>query len=207
MAGYFWVYRSPAVASVRLNYYFDFCLGSFLLGLIAAGRGVQLAVRNSYESRLGVPSGARRSRRRFWPWFLGIAAATQLMLWSELPMHISFLLSRPALDDIADEALDDPANAHLLAGRWAGLYRVSGAEVIGNTVVLYLGKDGGSYGFAHVPKAASDVIFNVPGLEDRPHYHGDFPKRDGLKDREGKRITGDWFVMYSYYWSVTVGWS
>jgi hypothetical protein len=129
------------------------------------------------------------------------------MLWSEFPMHVSFMLSRPALDGMADEVLNDPANAHLLAGRWAGLYHINGVEVIGNTVVLYLGKDKGNYGFARVPKAAKDAIFNTPGLEDNPHYHGDFPKRDGPKDPVGKRITGDWFVMYSSYWRVKVGWS
>ena len=207
MFGYFWVYRSPTVAMVGSAYYHDFCLGSFLFGLLAVGRGVQLAVRNSYETRFGVRSGVCRSRSRFWLWLLVIAAATYLMLWSELPMHISFMLSRPALDRIADEARNDPANEHLLAGRWAGLYRIDGVEVMGNTVVLYIGKDKGSYGFARVPKATSDVIFNMPGLEDSPHYHGEFPKHDGPKDPEGKRITGDWFVIYSSYWLVKVGWS
>jgi hypothetical protein len=80
-------------------------------------------------------------------------------------------------------------------------------EVIGNTVVLYLGKDEGNYGFARVPKAASDVIFNMPGNEDNTHYHRDFPKHKGSRDPEGKRIMGDWFVMYSSYWRVKVGWS
>ena len=129
------------------------------------------------------------------------------MIWSQLPMRVSFLLSRPGLDSMADEAFADPVNAHLLAGRWAGLYRINGVEVIGNTVVLYLNKDKGSYGFARVPGAAGDLIFNVPGDEDSPHYQRDFPKQVGLKDPEGKRIAGDWFVMYSSYWLVKVGWA
>jgi hypothetical protein len=207
MVGYFWVYRSPTVAMVGLAYYFDFCLGSFLFGLLAAGRGVQLAVRNVYEARFGLQSGVCRSRRWFWPWLLLIAASTYIMLWSRLPMHLSFLLSRPALDRLADAALNDPANAHLLAGRWAGLYPIDGVEVIGNTVVLYLGKDKGNYGFARVPKAKDDQIFNMPGQKDGPHYQRDFPKHDGPNDPMGKRITEDWFVMYSAYWLVKVGWS
>jgi hypothetical protein len=207
MFGYFWVYRSPTVAMVALNYYDDFCLGSFLFGLLVAGRGAQLALRNSYEARFGVQSGVCRSGPRFWLWLLVIAAATYFMLRSELPMHASFLLSRPALDRIADEALNEPANAHLLAGRWAGLYRIDGVEVMDSTVILYIGRDKGNYGFARVPQATNDVIFNMPGLEDNPHYHGEFPKRDGLNDPEGKRITGDWFVIYSSYWRVKVGWS
>jgi hypothetical protein len=207
MFGYFWVYRSPTVAMVGLAYYYDFCLGSFLFGLLAAGRGVQLLVRNSYEARFGVQSGVCRSRRRFWPWLLVVAAGTFIMLESQTPMHVSFLLSRSALDHMADEALADPANAQRLAGRWAGLYRINGVEVIGNTVVLYLGKDQGSYGFARVPGAATDVIFNMPGLEDSTHYHRDFPKQEGFKDPAGMKIGGDWFVMYSSYWRVKVGWS
>lgn len=207
MLSYFWVYRSPTVAMVALAYYDDFCLGSFLFGLLASGRGLQLLVRNYYESRLGVDSSACRTRRWFWPWLLLIAAGTCFMLWSRFPMHAAFLLSRPALNRIADEALADPANAHLLAGRWAGLYPISGVEVIGNTVVLYLGQDKGTYGFARVPRTKSDLIFNMPGDEDSPHYHKDFPKHHALKDREGKRIMDDWFVMYSSYWRVKVGWS
>jgi hypothetical protein len=207
MFGYFWIYRSPTVAMVGLAYYYDFCLGSFLFALLAGGRGVQLLIRNSYEARLKVGSGAWRSRRWFWPWLLFIAAGTYFMLWSQLPMHVAFLLSRPELDRMADEALADPANAHLLGGRWAGLYPISGVQVIGNTVVLYLGKDKGSYGFARVPGATSDVIFNVPGLEENAHYHRAFPKHEGPKDPEGKRMRGNWFVMYSSYWLVKVGWS
>lgn len=191
-----------------LNYYYDFFLGSFLFGLLVAGRGVQLAARNSYEARFGVQKGVYRSRPRFWPWLLVIAVATYFMLRSELPMQASFILSRPALDRIADEALNEPANAHLLAGRWAGLYRIDGVEVMGNTVILSIGKDKGNYGFARVPKATSDVICNMPGHEDNPHYHGEFPKLDGgPNDPVGKRITGDWFVIYSSYCRVKVGWS
>ena len=61
--------------------------------------------------------------------------------------------------------------------------------------------------FVRVPKASGDLIFNMPGFEDNTHYHRDFPKHEGPKEPEGKRITGDWFVMYSSYWRVKVGWS
>jgi hypothetical protein len=93
MFGYFWLYRSPTVAMVAFAYYYDLCLGSFLFGLLTAGRGVQLAMRNSYGARFGVKSGACRSRPQFWPWLLVIAVATYFMLRSELPMHSSFILS------------------------------------------------------------------------------------------------------------------
>jgi hypothetical protein len=136
-----------------------------------------------------------------------IAAATYLILWWQLPMQAAFLLSRSALDRVADKALADPAKAYQLAGRWAGLYRIAGVKVLGSTVVLYLGKDRGSYGFTRVPGAEQDYIYNRRGLEDRPEYHRDFPSGDGHEDRVGSRVVGDWFVMYSSYWRVKVGWS
>ncbi len=204
---FFWVYRSPTVAKVGLAYYHDFCLGSVLFGLIAAGRGAQLLVRNWYVGNVGGYAGLLRSPRWFWPWLLGIAGGTYFMLQYQVPMKLAFALSRPALDRLADEALADRANANLLAGRWAGLYRIAGVEVIGRTVVLYLGQDRGTYGLARVPGAATDSICNRPGSEDKPDHHEDFPKEEHFADRVGERMDGDWFVMYSWYWLVKVGWS
>jgi hypothetical protein len=207
----FWAYGSPTVAMVGLTYYSDFCFGLFLLFMLAAGRGVQRVVRRSYEARFGVESGGLESRRWFWPWVLVIAAATFFAVKSELPMHLGFVLSRPWLDEIADEALNDPANAHLLAERWAGVYRIEGVEVIGRTVVLYLGRDRGNYGFVRVPGATTDVIYNRRGRQDDDaQNHPDFPG-EGVeghhRDPEGRRIAGDWFVMFSSYWLVKIGWS
>jgi hypothetical protein len=205
--GYFWVNRSPTVAMVALAYSRDLCLGSALFGLLAAGRSLQLLVRHSCESRYGIQPGGFGSRRRFWPWLAAIAGGTLLMVQLQLPMHIAFLMSRAAMDNLADEAMANPANAHLLAGRWVGMYRVAGVEVIGKTVVIYLGKDGGSYGFARVPGVASDLIYNLPDSENGPHIHRDFPETSPPRDPEGRRISGSWFVMYSGYWRVKVGWS
>jgi hypothetical protein len=207
MFGYFWVYRSPTVAMVGLAYYYDFCLASSLFGLLAAGRCVQQFVRNSCEVWFGVQTNAFRSRRWFWPWLIVIVAWTHFMLWAQVPMKVAFLLSRPWLDGMADEALADRANAHILADRWAGLYRIMGVEVIGNTVVLYLGENKGSYGFARVPGATDDVIYNTSHKKDGPQNHLDFPSQDGHSDPMGRRISDDWFVMYSFYWLVKIGWS
>ena len=129
------------------------------------------------------------------------------MLWSQLPMHVFVMLSRQDLDSLADVAVSDPANAHRVVGCWAGFYRIDGVEVIGHTVVFYLGKGKGNYGLARVPSARDHVIFNMPGLEDGPHYCRDFPKQEGFNDPSGMRITGDWFVMYSSYWLGKVDWS
>jgi hypothetical protein len=192
---------------VGLAYHHDSWLGIFLFGLVAAGRGAQLLVRNIWESRYGIRSTEYRSRRWFILWLIMIAAGTDVMIELQLPMLLSFLVSRPALDRIANKALADPTNADALADQRAGLYRITGVEVIGNTVVLYVGKERGNYGFARVPGAASDVISNQPGFEGFSGYHRDFPKQENFRDPEGRRIKGDWFVMYSSYWLTKVGWS
>jgi hypothetical protein len=112
------------------------------------------------------------------------------------------------MDRIANAALADPDNAHLLARRWAGVYFITDVEVIGETVVLYTGKDRGSYGFARVPGVKSDTIFNEPGGEDLPHFFANFPEcKEGRRDVGGRRIEGDWFVVYDSYLWVKVGWS
>jgi hypothetical protein len=206
-SGYFWLYRSPTVAMVGLAYHDDFCLGSFLFGLVAAVRCAQLLVRQSCEVRFVVLSlDEFRSRRWFFPWLIAITTGTFLMVRAELPMHLSFLLSRPGLDANANEALADPGNAQRLAGRRAGLYQVAGVEVIGETVVLYLGKDKGSYGFARVPGTKADRVSNDSGWVHHADHEGS-PKTEGFRDPRGDRIGGDWFVMYSGYWRWKVGWS
>jgi hypothetical protein len=207
MAAHIWQYRLPLVAMVALNYYGDVCLGGFLYGAIVVGRRMQLAVRNSYETRYGLTSRVHRSQQPFWPRLLVIVAATYAIIWSELPMRVGFRLSRSVFDAVADEALKNPADTGRLAGHWAGLYPIAGVEVIGETVVLYVGRDKGNYGFARVPKAPDDLIFNKTGLEDNPHFFGDFPRQDGQTDPDGMRFEGDWFVMYSRYWRFKVGWS
>jgi hypothetical protein len=80
-------------------------------------------------------------------------------------------------------------------------------QVLNKTVVFYLGGDRGSFGFARVPGARSDEIWNMPGHADDEHQHGDFPEYEGGNDRVGRRIGGDWFLMYDSYSKVKVGWS
>jgi hypothetical protein len=203
---YFWIYRSPTVAMVGHVYYEDFCVGALLFGSIAAGRGFQLLLRGMCESRYRIRSSEFRSKRWFLPWFLLIGLGTYPMLEFNLPMQVSFRVSRPALDRIADEALADPANAHPLTGRWAGLYRIAGVEVIGKTVVLYLGRDKGSYGFARIPEAKNDAIFSRSGYgtaEERV----DLPTGEHQDMSAGERMADDWFVVFSWYHLVKVGWS
>ena len=210
MLGCLWEYRLPEVAMTALSYFDDFCLGVFVLATLAVGRGFQILMMMFYEVRLGVPAGKYRSRRRFWPWLLVAAAITSTSLWFELPMRTCFTLSRPAMDRIADQALANPASAHLLAGRWIGLYHVVGVQVIGGTVVMYLGEDDSAYGFARVPGATRDHIFNAPGIDDdNQDQYRDFPLLQTASEpsRVGERIAGSWFVMYSHYWRIKVGWS
>lgn len=195
-----WRYRSPTVAMVGMAYYADLSTGFLLLGLFAIARVLQRLARRFYESKYAVADGDLRSKRRFWTWLLAMAAGTFFLVWSQAPMHVSFLLSRPSLDAIASKAIVDPANAHLLANRWAGLYHITDVEVVGSTVVLYLDQKEGRYGFALLPGAKVDTIDS----QNAPLYNLDFPKQT---DRAGKRIIGDWFVLYSSYDLEKLGWS
>jgi hypothetical protein len=204
-----WWYSTPIIAKVAINYYGDFCYGFVLFVAIVAGRGIQLFVAMSCARHRGLSFEAVRSRRRFWPWLGVIVVMTLVTVREEVPMYVGFYLSRPGLDSLADEALADRANAHRLVGRWAGGYRVAGVEVIGETVVLYLDHPEGNYGFARVPGARSDHIYNMSHTPEGPENHRAFPPYNGRKatDPVGQRIGGDWFVVYSSYWRVKVGWS
>lgn len=209
MCYWFWLYSSLTIASVGMAYYEDLCHGFFVFGSLAAARCVQLKIRSVYEQRFAISSKHYRSRRRFWPWIIVIGAGTYYMLNSQVPMRLGFRVSRPAFERLADEALADPSNVDRLAGRWAGVYLIEGVAVIGQTVVLYLDKGKRTYGFARVPGARDDHIYNIPHLRDQfekiKNIHLDFPEQEGFNDPVGERIAGDWFVMYSGYWLVKVG--
>ncbi len=206
LLAYCWWYASPAVAMVALNYYGDFCYGFVLFGIIAAAWGVQLFIARGRAKRYGLLFDDVRSRRRFWPWLGAIVAATIALVHEEVPLHAGFHVSRPWLDTLADEALTDPPNAHRLVGRWAGGYRVAGVEVIGETVVIYVDRPEGNYGFARVPGARTDHIVHMPDRPNDPTHHAAFPPY-GRNDADpvGQRLAGDWFVVYSAYWRVKVG--
>jgi hypothetical protein len=203
----FWIYRTPTVAMVGLEYYGDFCFGIFLFGLLVAARFIQIVATRSVAKRAEFMS--RRPRHWFWPCLFLVGFGTRFMIQSEIPMKVAFRVSRPALDRMADAALADPKNASLLADRWAGLYQIRAIEVIGNTVVLYLDGYGGQYGFARVPGYMGDYIYNNGDAKD-PHQHKDFPKgayQKGFGGPSGVKIGSDWFVLYNGYWLVKVGWS
>jgi hypothetical protein len=209
MLGYCWWYSIPWVAMTAANYYSDFCYGVVLFGAIAGARLLQVFVAREYAAELGLSFRDVRSRRRFWLWFEAVVALTFLAVRHEVPLSAGFAVSRRGFDALADEALADPASAHRLAGRWAGIYRVAGVEVIDRTVVFYVGTTDGPYGFARVPGARSDSVYNLPYQPEDRENHRAFPSdgRRAFFDPVGRRITGDWFVVYSSYWHSKVGWS
>jgi hypothetical protein len=205
MLAFCWEYSTPTVSKVALNYYSDFFYGLVVFGLLAIGRRVQLAVAKSSAESHKIPFPQVLSRARFWPWLIVIVAATIVLVQLEAPMLAGFYVSYPWFDSLADEALADPANAQRLTGRWAGGHRIAGVEVIDRTVVFYLDRPEGNYGFARVPAARSDHILNRP--QDSVHHHPAFPTDSGRGrlDPVGDRIAGEWFVVYSHYWSVKTG--
>jgi hypothetical protein len=205
MLAFCWDFSIPQVAKVILNYYSGFFYGFVLFSAIAIGRPIQFAIAKACATRRNIPYPEVRSRARFWPWFIVIVAATVILLQFEVPMRGGFYVSYPWFDSLADEALADPADAHRLAGRWACGYRIAGVEVIDKTVVFYLDRPEGNYAFARVPGARSNHILNRP--QDSVHHHPAFPPDSGRGRIEpvGDRILGEWFVVYSFYWSIKDG--
>jgi hypothetical protein len=204
---YLWLMRQPSVSLVALESTYAF--GQMAL-LLPAGRIFQRFLVRGYEIYYDIPAGLYRSNRQFWPWavlFLGTAVGAKHY---ELPMQAGFLISRPAMDRLADAARADPTNAYLLKGSWAGVYQVVKVEVIGEAVVILTSQNRSDYGFIYAPGAHSDLIRSSSenGENDENSYKS-FPKSEfGMDDdRYAKRIHGDWFVMYSAYWLIKDGWS
>jgi hypothetical protein len=203
-----WHYRTPRLAMTALALCMEVCsIGPFFVLLLNAPRFAQLGLRRYIESRLWLPQRVIQKQHPFWPYLVAIIVFGIVAIQMQIPLKVASYLSESAFDELADAALADPENADQLANRWAGLYPISGVEVIGKTVVLYVGLDRGSYGFARVPDAPADEIFHVPWAKDQPSHCEEFPKIEGSRDPHGKRIYGDWFVVYSYYWSIKIGWS
>jgi hypothetical protein len=205
---YFWRYRSPTVAMVGWTAVEDFWLAALFFGLLAGLRGYQVLVRYCAEIECGVPHQFFRLRSWCMPWLFLIAAGIYFGIGEQWPMRVCFWCSRPALDHLANEALADPPNAQLLAGQWAGLYRIEGVRVLGASVVLYLDEDEGNYAFVRAPGATKDLIHHHGNhADDDDREYPEFPAASKSEsDLLGKRLNDDWFVMYSWYRLVKVGW-
>lgn len=205
---YMWKYHTPLTAKVGGTYVHDYFDRVYMLVLFAALRWVQRSAQKRCETRLGLPEGAHASRIWFWPPLALIATGTLYAIQCEAPLYVAFHLSRPGLDALADEAIRDPVKAPLLAGRRAGLFRIEGVEVIGRTVLLYIDHEKGMYGFAHIPNTDRPFVQNVPKSEDPKFRFADFPPTHDLRhDPRAERIAGDWFVVFSGYLKIRVGWS
>jgi hypothetical protein len=229
MGRHFWAYRLPSTAMHGMGRVGDFCFGSFIFVVIFVCGLVILEIRQRCERRAGLASTADRRYRRFWKSLVLVAAAMFVLLRWNVPMQVCFRLSRPAFEALANEALADPAHSNQLAGRRAGLYEIKGVRIIGKTVLLWVAQRPWqgiavsepdneahdfnlAFGFARVPGARADKIFNMPELPETrnlPGYHRDFPEQDyflGKKgDCEGERIADDWFVFYSSYLRAKTG--
>ncbi len=205
MCATFWEYRLPQTAMHALGYVEIFVLSGVFLAMLATARRLQLGLRAFYERRLNDADKSYRSKRRFWSWLLLMAAATTVGLWTRLPLGAGFLVSRATLNQIADEALAQPERLKQQTPRWAGVYEIARIEVIGTTVVVYIGDD--PFGFARVPTAASNIVFNREGIPPDERRCKDFPIRQGFESCEGDRIFADWFVVYTWYGWNKIGWS
>lgn len=202
MLVFLWIARTPYHSMVGVFYLSFFPFGCLPIILL---RKWQIDEKIKLEKRLGLEPNLLRTESPFRFWFVPIVAVTWLCLYAQFPMTFAFRYSRPSLDRIADEALADPSYAERFTGQWAGLYSISKVEVIGKTVVLYTsGFEKDCWGFARAPDALAAYIYHIPErFNESAHPDGnfrDFPPRSGFHDPTGKRIMGDWFVVYSSYW-------
>lgn len=201
-AMWFWLIRSPEyLIGESKDITIPIIVMSF--GLIAVLRLLQVFLRSGSQGS----TTARWRSRAFWLCLIATMGLSVTMAINELPLRLCFRLSRTSFDRVAQAALRDRANLQIYSDTWVGLYRLAGVEVIGGTVILYADKPGGVYGFARIPGAKTDVVFNMTGLEANRFYFNDFPKQIGINDPIGRRIEGDWFLVYPDYKTSKRGWN
>jgi hypothetical protein len=175
-----WPLHSP-VRAFRATWYYEFYfLTMLVLGIAAA----LFVLRVICKPTMFAGSGILRSHLWSWTWIALVIAGGVVAAEDRWPLRAAFWISRAALDEIANQALAAPENTASLAGQRAGLFRVEKVAVIGSTVVLSI--DRRDFGFARMPTEVRNVLPN---------------------SSSATRWSGDWFVMYDWYWSVKDGWS
>ena len=198
MAYYLWVLRLPA-ESIRASWYWEFYFFCLLLfGLRAPQKMLRWLL-------IGWWPLPQESRRWFLPWISAIIVLGSMAAENRWPLKLAVYLSRPAFDRLADEAIADPNNASSLSGRWVGLYRIGGVQVVGtNLVALHLRSERGNYGFLRMPNGPAHI----------QHFYENYPDHpeQPAKPYEGGgdaiwRVARDWYVMFNSYWAVKDGWS
>jgi hypothetical protein len=93
---------------------------------------------------------SRRSPLMAWPLVLSMAVAPVTMMTTHWPLHVAFIVSRPALDRLADRCA---AGVVIRRPEWAGLYRVVGSDVdfaTGNVGLIIDPNSSGHSGFVRL---------------------------------------------------------
>jgi hypothetical protein len=133
MGWHLWRLRLPQ-AAMRATWRWEFFFVCLLLaGIRFCHLLVCAFVRACCVDKYRIPP----LRRSYWPWAVGMIALGAIAGQFQWPLKLGFLLSRPAMDRLADAALADPDSASSLAGQYAGVYPVTKVEVLGDTVVLH----------------------------------------------------------------------
>lgn len=190
-----WPLHSPRHACVA-TWYYEFY---FVTSVLLAGRFSLLLLQRFYDvdafcNHFGTHAAA-------WGVILLIVGLSSVAAERKWPLHWAFAYSRSALDDIAEEALENPAKLDRFAGRQAGCYRITNVYVAESAVFMVIDLRHSSYGFARLPRQAEACV-NLRGV-----YVDADSGEDELEASGAQRITGDWFVVFNSYWSVKDGWS
>jgi hypothetical protein len=189
-----WEFSSPLVAMGDLG------IVAFLgtVFFLQLARLAQYPVRWVFEGYCNAYPNPYLSRRPFWPWFVLLTFGAIVLAATRLPLTLGFLVSAPAMNRIADDALADPIIVAELGGQRAGIYQIEEVEVVGQTVVLYLHRTPwGSYSFVRAGGATENRYRgSLPGLPVSPIDHVD-PNKEYFPAM-ADRVWGDWFVRYAY---------
>lgn len=198
MGANLWPLHSPEKA-FRATWYYDFYFTTFLL---LAGWFFLLVVRRYFDGELFIQSQVLFSHAISWLVILLLTAVGIVAAELKWPLQVAFRISRPALEQMADEASAAPEDLGRFAGGRAGCFRVERVYVSGSTVILIIKHQDWNYGFARIPgELEHSINFQHRQFVD-PYATLELPD-----NASAQRIFGDWFVVFDSYWAVKDGWS
>ena len=179
-----WLLRLPTNAFLAL-FYFDY----YFVLLLVTAIGVAMIWRFK-------PRGWTFTLREVFAGtaLLSVVLSALVVAGDHRPLRICFRQSEVEMDRIADELLASTSAGRIDVDKTAGYYHVTSGRVVDGAAILRLDRSDWShefYGFIRIPD-----------------HHGEIDgEKYGLPDSGFKHVGGDWFVFYSLYWSVKIGWS
>jgi hypothetical protein len=111
------------------------------------------------------------------------------------PVRHCFCSSQSEFDTLADKIAATPHTGTHQINEKIGNYQITTAYKAADAVILRLDSHESPhwyYGFIRIPRHAGQAVDG---------------KKYGLPESRVDHMRGDWYVFYSYVWSVKAGWS